>query len=313
MRPPTKEEFQEIDGKQYAVLDVFVDCETCGGPGVVEDQTCTAGQELSEIVSVGMFLVASKTQVPITQREFFFEPLLGRLSLVQLETFWKLAKNKREWARIREQAQPRLQVLDSIRSMLKAYVDLGWTLMFIARPVAFDWSTLKAAFTTAGVAILEERLKTEKLTQEQIFDQICTPYSLARGLIRTPDYYTAKNKTCFPFSFGGATQATDIGQRMGEMANFLGIESFDFGNPLKKFLGRGLTHVGMQDAVDQARVWYEYRRLFNEWKGYRAKIANFARVASGLGITDPEELATRLTYLNDRAKASEEALKNFLE
>jgi len=311
MRAPTEEEFQEINGKKYAVLDVHVDCETAGGPGKVEGQTCTAGQELSEIVSAGMVFIASKTQAIITQQEFFFKPLLDRVSPVQVESFWMQPKNVEEWKKICENGRPRVEVLDSIRSLLKSLTDLGWTLMFLARPVAFDWYALKQAFTTAGVAILEERLKTEELTQEQIFDQICTPYSLVRGLVRVPDYYNARNNSCFPFGFGGATQATDIGQRMGEMAEFLGIESFDFRKPLAKLHQRELTHNGLQDAIDQARVWYEYRRLVNAWKQSRAMIVDFA-IAASKGV-DLEASVSMLASLGDRAKASEEALKNFLQ
>lgn len=273
---PTPKDFVTIGGKSYAILDVHVDCKAAGGPGKEPGE---AGQELSELVSVAMVFVTNKTETILHQEEFCMEPLVGRLSKVKIESFWSEPKSAGKWASICERSRPRLKTLDAIRALLKQFTDLGWTLMFFARPVAFDWAVLKQAFTTAGVEIANKRLKTETLSNQQLFDQLCTPYSLAPGQSR-PNYYTERNTSCFPFGFGGATQATDIGQRMAETAFLLGIESFDFRRVIARLHNRQLTHNGLQDALDQAKVWYEYRRLVREWQDMRTALGQFATIAA---------------------------------
>lgn len=309
---PTEEDYVTIQGKKYAILDVHVDCEAAGGPG---SEPGEAGQELSELVSVGMVMVASETETVLHLQEFCLEPLVGRLSKVQVESFWSNAKNAAEWASICEHSRPRLAMLEAIRALLKQCTDLGWTLMFYARPVAFDWSTLKQAFTTAGVEIASKRIEMEELSPKQLFDQLCTPYSLAPGQPR-PDYYTKDNKTCFPFGFGGATQATDIGQRMAETAFLFGIESFDFRKPLSRLHQRELTHNGLQDALDQAKVWYQYRRLVREWKAMRSALSQFVTASTSDLEASKELQANVIITVADLGKAihgKEEAICNFLK
>lgn len=65
-----------------------------------------------------------------------------------------------------------------------------------------------------------------------------------------------------PFGFGGATQVTDMGQQINGAALMVGIlEGVDFRKLLQKVLGRALTHNGLQDARDQAAVWWHFKQL----------------------------------------------------
>lgn len=311
MWAPGKKDYVKIGGKSYAVLDVHIDCEAAEGPGREPGET---GQELSALIAVGMVFIASKQEKFLHQEEFCLEPLANRVSSEKVETYWKDPKNVKEWESIRERSRSRLETLDAIRALLKQFTDCGWTLMFFARPVAFDWTTLKQAFTTAGVEIASKRLKTEQLSQDQLLDQICTPYSLAPGQPR-PDYYTKDNKSCFPFGFGGGTQATDVGQRMAETAFLLGIESFDFRRSLQRLHDRLLTHNGLQDAVDQAKVWYHYRHLLEEWKEARSALSRFV-----IAITDanssnnsPQAVLEAIANSAKVVHEKEEALRAFLQ
>jgi hypothetical protein len=251
MEKPTEVDYKEIQGKKYAIADVYIDLEACGGPY----------QALNGTRSVGMHVRSRTTGVTIFEAEWCVSALAGIDCPVQVQEFWFKPANKDEWDAICAKEKPRLEVLNEIRTVVQDAVKNGWFIHVLARPATYDFRELTALFQTAGIEILSRRpdFANKEMSPQQILSQICAPFDLREPV---PAYFNPRNMMASPFGFGGATQVTDMGQQINGAALMVGNHNgVDFRKLLIKVLGRELTHNGLQDARDQADVWCHFKKL----------------------------------------------------
>lgn len=70
-----------------------------------------------------------------------------------------------------------------------------------------------------------------------------------------------------PFGFGGASQVTDIGQRVMQIQETFGCKVTRFNDVMKNVIGRDcLAHGGLQDSIDQWDTWHAVRTLHEDAK-----------------------------------------------
>jgi len=251
MDVPTEHDFLIICGKEYAVADAYIDLEACGGPY----------QGVNGTRSIGMHVRSRETGLTIFEKEWYPSALAGIDCKQQASLYWNQPQNHTEWLSICDKAQPRLLVIEEIRTVMHAARQAGWTIHLLARPATYDFRELTAFFQTSGIEFLSQRedFKNGSMSSADILAQICAPFDLRKDM---PTHFDARNMMASPFGFGGATQVTDIGQQINGAALVLGIENaVDFRNLLQKVLGRQLTHNGLQDARDQADVWDHFKKL----------------------------------------------------
>jgi len=248
---PTENDFILIQDKKYAVADVYIDLEACGGPY----------QSVNGTRSIGMHVRSRATGLTIFEKEWYPSALADIDCKLQTITYWNQPQNRAEWGLICSKTQPRLHVIEEIRDVMATARKAGWTIHLLARPAPYDFRELTAVFQTAGIEILSQRedFNAGSMAPADILAQICAPFDLRKDM---PTHFDARNMMASPFGFGGATQVTDIGQQINGAALVLGINNaVDFRKLLQKVLGRELTHNGLQDARDQADVWIHFQKL----------------------------------------------------
>lgn len=251
MQTPTELDRVEINGKRYAIADIYIDLEACGGPF----------QSVNGTRSVGMHVRSRATNATIFEGEWCISSLAGIDCPEQIKEFWSKPANAAEWEAICAKSKPRLEVLKEIRELIQNATNDGWTIHVLARPATYDFRELTALFQTAGIEILSHRqdFLNGEMSPQSILQQICASFDLREP---RPSYFTPRNMMASPFGFGGATQVTDMGQQINGAALMVGIlEGVDFRKLLQKVLGRELTHNGLQDARDQAAVWWHFKQL----------------------------------------------------
>lgn len=243
MQAPTTIDTSRPNG---AIALVFVDVESCGGPR----------QSLSGVRSVGFHVRSAADRRILFEHEWRIAPLAGIDCPFQKAAFWDA--HPEQWNALNDHPLPRHEAIAAIRLFATEMRKLGWQLHLLARPAAYDFREITNLFETAGIDILSRRgdFLAQMMSPQAILEQACSSYDLSAP---KPGHFDDRHMLNSPFGFGGASQVSDVGQQIVAVADMLGFSPPDFRRLLVKVNGAELEHTALQDARDQAAVWFAFQ------------------------------------------------------
>jgi hypothetical protein len=187
----------------------------------------------------------------------------------QVQGFW--GEHPARWAEINAGRRDRLEVAREIREQVTELRGRGWRVVLLCRPVGYDFRELTTFFQTLGVELLARNpaFQRGELSWQQVLQQICCAYDIFGP---EPTYYDTRNDMESPFGFGGGSQVIDIAQSLdGCLYVLCPTRPAGFNKLLEKYLQSEcnrteLTHDALQDAKDQAAVWFRVKLAIDAYR-----------------------------------------------